>query len=98
MNSLLNSFKKNSQEVLRNPYVLGLLSLFAISYAGLMVPELKPEALRTLQSTEFRILAVFLTAYLSSHNFQLSLIVAVSFVLILKHLTDREVMENFDKF
>lgn len=96
MNNLLNSVKKNSQEILRNPYILGLLTLFTVSYAGLVVPELKPESLRVLQSTEFRILAVFLIAYLSSHNFHLSLIVAVSFVLILKHITDKEIMENFN--
>ena len=98
MNNLISSLKSNSQEILRNPYVLGFLTLFAVSYAGSVVPQLKPESLRLLQSTQFRILAVFLIAYLSSHNFHLSLIVAVSFVLILKHITDKEIMENFNNF
>lgn len=83
-------------KVLDNKYVLGFLSLMIASYAGFAGPELSPFMRNLFESDAFRMVAVFLVAYMAGKNFQVSVMLAVGLVLSLNYLNEHKMLEGFD--
>ena len=80
---------------LNNQYVTSALTLFLILYAGLIRPRL-PDFLATLfENPFFRLLFLFLLAYVSSRNSQVALIVAVAFMVTMHILSTQRMAEGF---
>lgn len=98
MNTINNSLKtleKVFNKPLNNIYIEAFVVLFLSCYAGLILPNLKLQSNEFLRSDLFRIVAVFLIAYLSSHSFTISLLLAVALIMTLNHFNELELNETF---
>lgn len=85
----------NVNRVLRNPYAMASLKIFLALYAAQLAPKL-PSGLSTLfQNTLVKIISVALIAYLADIDFQLSVMMAIVFVLGLNTLSGRGLLESY---
>lgn len=82
--------------VLDNPYIMAVIKIVLILYASQIAPKLPSLAQNTLQNTFVKIIGVALIAYLAEVDFQLSIILAVIFVLSTNLLSGRSVFESYD--
>ena len=81
---------------LENKYVGTIVSLFLVLYGGLARPAL-PNFLKQLLSNDiFRMLYVFLLAYIAEKNVQVALVCAVVFMVLNGLWADAEVKEAFE--
>ena len=80
---------------LNDKYVAGFMALFLAVYAGLAGPKLSPDMISVLESDVFRMVAVFLIAYLPEKNFQFALVLSVVLVLSLNYVNEHKLLENF---
>jgi hypothetical protein len=96
LNDIMKYTKSTLDKPLSNIYVEGFITIFLACYAGLILPTLKLGTYDFLRSDMFRIVGVFLVAYLSSHNFTISLVLAVALVMTFNHFNELELNETFD--
>jgi len=82
-------------KMLNNQYVSSFLAVFLGVYAALVGPKLSPEALSVLQSDGFRLVAIFLIAYMPEKNFQFALVLSVVLVLTLNFVNEQKLLESF---
>ena len=83
-------------EALENKYIGTIVSLFLVLYGGLARPEL-PNILKTLLANDiFRVLYVFVLAYIADKNVQVALVCAVVFMVLNGLWADAEVKEAFE--
>ena len=85
----------NVWSFLNDKYVAGFMALFLAVYAGLAGPKLSPDMISVLESDVFRMVAVFLIAYLPEKNFQFALVLSVVLVLSLNYVNEHKLLENF---
>ena len=82
--------------LLENKYVGTIVSLFLVLYGGLARPTL-PNFLKELLANDiFRMLYVFLLAYIAEKNVQIALVCAVVFMVLNGLWADAEVKEAFE--
>ena len=86
----------NLEKILNNKYLAAFLSLVIASYAGFSGPKLSPKMTNFLQSDLFRIIAVFLIAYMSSKNFQIALILSIGLITTLNFVDQHKMFETFE--
>ena len=91
LNNLDNQFRK----MLNNKSVVSVLSLLLALYAGAAAPKLPNEVVLFFDSVLGKTLFMFLIVYLSSRNTQLSIMVAVAFLVTLTCMNKRN-LEGFD--
>jgi len=84
------------EKVLNNKYLAAFLSLMIASYAGFAGPSLSPSVTNFLKSDLFRIIAVFLIAYMSNKNFQIALILSIGLVTTLNFIDKHNMFEGFN--
>lgn len=82
-------------KMLNNKYVSSFLAVFLGVYAALVGPKLSPAALSVLQSDGFRLVAIFLIAYMPEKNFQFALVLSVALVLTLNFVNEQKLLESF---
>jgi len=81
---------------LENKYIGTMVSLFLVLYGGLARPAL-PNFIRQLLANDiFRMLYVFLLAYIAEKNVQVALVCAVVFMVLNGLWADAEVKEAFE--
>lgn len=86
----LESFVNNSLSFLDNPYAKNIIKMFLVLYAGLAAPRL-PAFLATLfNNALFRIVVLFLIAYLGLKDTTIALLSAVAFTLSIIFLKKAE--------
>lgn len=78
-----------------NTYVNAALTLFLVLYAGLAKPQLPTMITSLFDNALFRLVVLFLVAYLSSQNAQVALMVAVAFVVTMNMLSEQRMVEGF---
>lgn len=93
MNSL-NNFDNQFRKMLNNKTVVSVLSLLLALYAGAAAPKLPNEVVIFFDSVLGKTLFMFLIVYLSSRNTQLSIMVAVAFLVTLSCMNKRN-LEGF---
>lgn len=77
------------------PYASPAASLFLLLYASLARPQL-PELLANMfNNALFRLIILALVVFMSGHNFQLSLMIAIAFTLSMNLLSEQKVAEGF---
>jgi len=82
--------------LLENKYIGTIVSLFLVLYGGLARPTL-PNFIKDLLANDiFRILYVFLLAYIAEKNVQVALVCAVVFMILNGLWADAEVKEAFE--
>lgn len=85
------------QKVLRNPYTMALLKITLVLYASQIAPRVSPKVTSIFQYTIVKILSIALIAYIAEIDFQLSIILAVVFVLSINLLSGRGPLESYQE-
>ena len=81
---------------LENKYIGTMVSLFLVLYGGLARPALPNFVKQLLANDIFRMLYVFLLAYIAEKNVQVALVCAVVFMVLNGLWADAEVKEAFE--
>tara|TARA_B100001971_G_scaffold215044_1_gene256724 strand:+ start:2482 stop:2901 length:420 start_codon:yes stop_codon:yes gene_type:complete len=81
---------------LENKYIGTIVSLFLVLYGGLARPALPNFIKQLLANDIFRMLYVFLLAYIAEKNVQVALVCAVVFMVLNGLWADAEVKEAFE--
>ena len=84
-----------AQNFLKNQYVNAALTVFLISYACLARPQLPSFLARLFESSLFRLVFLFLLAWIASRDAQVALLVAVAFVITMNVLSEQRMVEGF---
>lgn len=84
------------QKVLRNPYAMAVLKIALVLYASQIAPRVSPKVSSIFQYTIVKILSIALIAYIAEIDFQLSIILAVVFVLSINLLSGRGPFESYE--
>lgn len=87
--------EKNLDKVLSNPYVMAVLKITLALYAAQLAPKLPTGASTLFDNTFVKIIAVALISYLANKDFQLSIMLAVVFVLGANVASGRNALESF---
>lgn len=90
-----SALEKGVKGVLSNPYIMAVLKVSLILYAARIAPRLPDATTELFQNTLFKIVAIALIAYFASLDFQLSIILAVVYVLGINVLSSRNLLESF---
>lgn len=90
-----NFVKGNVDNLLANPYVMAILKVTLALYAIQLAPRLPPVITNVFQNTLVKFVAVVLIAYLANVDFQLSLLLAILFVLGGNLASGRKPWESF---
>lgn len=83
------------QNLLNNNYLTAALTLFLVLYGAMARPQLPMFMMYLFDNVLFRLLVLFSIVYLSNRNIQVSLIVAVAFVITMGLLNQQHMMEGF---
>lgn len=83
------------EHLVQNSYLFAVLSIFLAMYGPRLHPKL-PEPLKNLFSNPlFRSLVLFMIVYLSSSNFQTSLVITVVFLVTMNLLHTSKALESY---
>ena len=86
----LESFVNNSLSFLDNPYAKNIIKMFLVLYAGLAAPRLPAFLANLFNNALFRIVVLFLIAYLGLKDTTIALLSAVAFTLSIIFLKKAE--------
>lgn len=95
INKVSNVTQNKLDQLLGNPYVMAVLKVVLVLYASQIAPKLPSLAQNTLQNTFVKIICISLIAYLAELDFQLSIILAIIFVLSTNLLSGRSIFESY---
>lgn len=86
------------QPVMNNPYFMAILKITLTLYAVHIAPN-PPDFMKDLfKNTYFKMLALTFILYISQMDFQLSIILAVAFVVSMNVLAGRGALESFANY
>jgi hypothetical protein len=95
LNNISSKLEQTIVPVIKNPYVMGILKIVLVLYAAKIAPNPPGLASKLFENTFFKIAAVFVIAFLAEFDFQLSLLLAIVFVLGTNLLSGRNMLESF---
>lgn len=84
-------------DLLDNKYFTTGISVFLAMYAGVLAPKLPNGLARLLKTDIARVLIIALVAFLANRDPQLSLMIAVAFVVSLNVVSERMVCKKLEK-
>lgn len=84
------------QKILSNPYMMAILKVSLVLYAARIAPRL-PESFSLFDNTFVKIALIALMVYLANMDFQLSLIIAIIYVLGVNQISGRGFLESYDE-
>lgn len=87
--------EKNLDKILSNPYVMAILKITLALYAAQLAPKLPTGASSVFDNTFIKIIAVALISYMANKDFQLSIMLALIFVLGVNITSGRQAFESF---
>jgi hypothetical protein len=90
-----NFVKGNLDNLLANPYIMAVLKVTLALYAIQLAPRLPPVVTNVFQNTLVKFIAVVLISYLANVDFQLSILLAILFVLGGNLASGRKLWESF---
>ena len=82
--------------LVQNSYLVGVLTIFLTMYGPRLHPKLPPTLRNLFNNPVFRGIVLFLIAYLSSSNFQSSIVITVIFLVTMNLLHTDHVLEKFN--
>lgn len=91
----MSAVKPQMKKPMGNPVVKALIMIFLFTYGWLAMPRLPPFLMNLFEFALFRVFVVFLMAYLATNKAGLSLVVAVSFMVVVNLLAGFGVTETF---
>jgi len=90
-----SNVEKGLKGALSNAYIMTALKVSLVLYAARIAPRLPEASNVVFENTFFKIFAVGLIAYFASLDFQLSVILAVIYVLGVNVMSSRDLLESF---
>lgn len=87
--------EKNLDMVLINPYVMAIAKITLALYAAQLAPQLPQKVSSFFSNTFVKIIAVALISYLANKDFQLSIMLALIFVLGANVASGRNILESY---
>lgn len=101
LNRSLNSIKGLGTSLINsttaNPLLYGFLAMFLTMYGPRLHPRLPPMIRDLFNNNIFRFVVILLVIYMSNNNLQMSLIIAIGFLLVISIATSLDVDEHFAK-
>lgn len=92
-NTAMDSATLNLNNLLANPYVTAMVSLFIILYAGLAAPTLPKPVASLFDHVLFKVLILALILYVNNFNPTVAILIAVAFFLSLQTLSRHKVFD-----
>jgi len=80
---------------LKNKYVTGAVMVLAVFYASLLRPQLPVFIHDLFDNAAFRLLVLTFIAYVGSQNLQVSIVLAIVFMLTLQFIGEQKMTEGF---
>ena len=97
INTFLSNTMKNFDQLMINPYFATVITIILSVYAALASPKLPNFLKKIFDNSIFKILIISFIAYRANKNPQLSLLVAICFVVTLNFLAEKENKEAFEQ-
>jgi hypothetical protein len=88
--------QNNVDNALSNPYMMAIIKVALVLYASQIAPKLPLQVSSIFQNTLFKIIIISLIAYLANIDFQLSIIIAIVYVLGINGLSGRGIFESYE--
>lgn len=95
LNQLSSNVEKGLDNFLQNPYVMAVLKITLALYAAQLAPKLPVGISSLFDNTFVKIIAVGLISYLANKDFQLSIMLALIFVIGSNVSSGRNILESF---
>lgn len=84
--------------VFTNPYVMAILKITIALYAAQIAPKLPVSVTNYFENTYFKILFIAIIVYVSVYDLQLSVMLAIVFVISINLISGRKFYESFANF
>ncbi len=97
VNNVLNGIMKGFDSWMANPYFATTITIILAVYASLASPKLPSYFKKLFDNSIFKILIITFIAYRANSNPQLSLLIAICFVITLNFLAEKETKEAFEQ-
>lgn len=97
INTFLNNTMKGFDQLMLNPYFATILTIILTVYAALASPKLPNFLKKLFDNTIFKIFIISFIAYRANKNPQLSILIAICFVITLNYLAEKETKETFEQ-
>jgi hypothetical protein len=95
MNNVSNKIESGLQTILQNPYIMAVIKLTLVLYATKIAPNPPDFMEKLFDNTAFKMVALALIMYLANVDFQLSIILAVIYVITMNLASGRQFLESF---
>lgn len=92
---LEHTVENTIKPILSNPYVMAILKVSLILYAAQLAPKIPIQISQFFNNSFVKMLAIFLIAYITQVDFQLSLILAIVFVIGSNVASGRGFLESY---
>ena len=96
-NTFLSNIMNNFDQLMLNPYFSTIITIILSVYAVLASPKLPSYFKKLFDNSIFKILIISFIGYRANKNPQLSLLVAICFVVTLNFLSEQENKEAFSQ-
>lgn len=97
INTFLNNTMKSFDQLMLNPYFATIITIILTVYAVLASPKLPNFLKKLFDNTIFKIIIISFIAYRANKNPQLSILIAICFVITLNYLAEKETKETFEQ-
>ena len=97
INTFLSNTMKNFDNLMLNPYFATVITIILSVYAALASPKLPNFLKKLFDNSIFKVLIISFIAYRANKNPQLSLLIAICFVVTLNFLAEKENKEAFEQ-
>ena len=97
VNNFINNTMKGFDSLMTNPYFATVITIILAVYASLASPNLPNFLKKLFDNSIFKIIIITFIAYRANSNPQLSLLVAICFVVTLNFLAEKETKEAFEQ-
>lgn len=98
INKLSGQVERFINPVFTNPYIMAVLKITLALYASNIAPKLPPAITEIFNNSFFKMFYIALMVYISEHDFQLAVLLAVVYVVGLNVLSGRGPLESFTNF
>lgn len=93
----MNTLQTTLDNVFNNKMVVTFLSIILALYAGALAPALPNKVILVADTLLGKLFFVFLIAYVSSKNIQLSIMISLAFVVTLTAINKYKIEESFQE-
>jgi hypothetical protein len=98
MTDVVKSFKTmlNPDYLVQNSYLFAVLSIFLTMYGPRLHPKLPEPLINLFDNALFRAVVLFMIVFLSSNNFQSSIVITVIFLVTMNLLHTSKALEKYE--